>query len=86
MSKAQINWLTIGELAERWRVSYDTILRQVKGPSPKIPSLVVGSSHRISREWIEQKELQAKQIEPVARSKRPKRYEYLGKDHFPEIP
>lgn len=62
MSTTEINpddWLTIKEVADRWKVSYDTILRQTR--SEKIPSLRIGGITRIALEVVESMEQQAKQ-------------------------
>ncbi len=80
-------WMSIREVAERWGVSYDTVLRDVKADPPRIPSLKISQTHKISREFVEAKERAAKQLERHEMAKaarRVKRYATSGTDHYPD--
>lgn len=56
-------WLTVGELAARWRISGETIRRRIT--AGEIPALPVGTEsatrhrYRISLDWIERQEAES---------------------------
>ena len=78
-------WLSIQQAADRWGVSYDTVRREVLAGT--IPSMAVGAMHRISMEYIEQRELEGKQATARVKIRSLRRARALaasGKDHFPD--
>lgn len=75
-------FLTIEEVAKRWRVSYDTIRRELDRGG--LDFIKVGIQYRIKLASVEQRERQQKPDRPPP-PKRSKRYSMAGtKDHFPD--
>ena len=50
----QIEWLKPEEVAQRWRTTPQTIVREIR--SSRLPAMPVGRSYRIHRDIIEQRE------------------------------
>lgn len=77
-------WLTIQEVADRWRVGYDTVRRMIP---KKLPCLMAGSVYRISKDVVERIEREAEQSEIQAGLRNVKRasaFAKASKDHFPD--
>jgi hypothetical protein len=77
-------WWTPQELAAHWRVSLESIRRQIA--SGKIPTLKIRSLHRIHRDVIQELEREGKAVKPppATSTRRHKRYGRPIKDHFPD--
>lgn len=85
----QTNWLMIQELADRWRIGYETVRTQII--SGKIPSIQIGSTRRISLKWVQKFEAEAdkptdKEMSKALREvRRSLSCVSSGKDHFPDL-